>query len=282
LRPLRQIDQAAKQFNSGDMTARVPPSTIPEIHQLGLTLNSVANHLQGLEERRQTLIGDLVHELRTPLTIIQGYVEMMESGVTLHSPDIWQEIYEEISRMSRLIEDSVTLSKVESGGMPLRLQEVSPCPLIRRVVRTFKARKWQNNCTLELDAPAQLPPVFADPDRFKRILNNLISNALTYTPEGTVSVQVHVFDDDLWVAVKDTGIGISQADLPHVFERFWRSQHSCRLRHDGSGIGLAIAKRLVEVMGGTIEVSSKLGEGSTFRFSLPLAESKSERVKGVE
>ncbi|MEX0270482.1 sensor histidine kinase [Leptolyngbyaceae cyanobacterium UHCC 1019] len=281
LRPLRQIDQAAKRFNSGDMAARVPPSNIPEIHQLGLTLNSVANHLQGLEERRQQLVGDLAHELGTPLTIIQAYVEMLESGVIPISSDIWKELLEETARMSRLLEDLVTLSKIESGGMPLRLQAVSPYPLIRRVVRIFKARKWQNNCTLELDCPAELPQVFADPDRFRRILNNLISNALTYTPEGTVTVQVQVIDDDLWIAVKDTGIGISKADLPHVFERFWRSKDSRHLRHDGSGIGLAITKRLVEVMGGMIEVSSELGEGSTFRFSLPLAGSKSERAKGV-
>jgi signal transduction histidine kinase len=138
-----------------------------------------------------------------------------------------------------------------------------------------------SNILLELDCPAELPQVFADPDRFRRILNNLINNALTYTPEGTVTVQVEVIDDDLWVAVKDTGIGIYKADLPHVFERFWRSKDSRHLRCDGSGIGLAITKRLVEVMGGAIEVSSELGEGSTFRFSLPLAGSKSERAKGV-
>jgi signal transduction histidine kinase len=273
LRPLKQIEQAAKRFSSGDLKARVPASNIPEIHQLGLTLNSVANRLSGVEERRQALIGDLAHELATPLTVIRGYMEMLESGKMSLTPAIGRELHEEAERMNRLLEDLQVLSRVEAGNLPLRLQPLYLRPILQQTIALFHAKGWQANCALVLDCPPRLPMIFADPDRLKRILTNLISNALAYTPEGTVTVRASVGEDCLWVEVVDTGIGISEEELPHIFDRFWRSPQSRHLRCDGSGIGLAITKRLVEAMGGKLEVESQLGKGTTFWFCLPLTSS---------
>lgn len=272
LHPLRKIERVAKRFSEGDLNARIPPSRISEIRQLELTLNSVADRLQGVEERRQELIGDPAHEMGTPLTVIRGYLELLESsdGFELTS-DIKRQLHEEAERLTRLLADLRILSSIESGGLPLRLEPFSPYPIIKDVVAVFRRQGWHNDCNLEFLGTENLPQIFADCDRFKQILVNLISNALAYTPEGTVTVQAWADRDKLWVIVEDTGIGISAEDLSHVFQRFWRSDHSRRLRCDGSGIGLAITERLVKVMGGQIEVESEQGKGTTFKFCLPIA-----------
>ncbi|KAM3092528.1 sensor histidine kinase [Phormidesmis sp. 146-35] len=274
LNPLRKIERVAKRFSEGDLDARIPPSRISEIRQLELTLNSVADRLQGVEERRQELIGDLAHEMGTPLTVIRGYLELLDSsdGFELTS-DIKRQLHEEAERLTRLLADLRILSSIESGGLPLRLEPFSPYPIIKDVVAVFRSQGWHNDCDLEFLGTGNLPQIFADCDRFKQILTNLISNALAYTPEGTVTVRAWAGRDKLWVMVKDTGIGISSEDLPLVFQRFWRSDHSRRLRCDGSGIGLAITERLVKVMGGQIEVESEQGKGTTFKFFLPVAAS---------
>jgi signal transduction histidine kinase len=129
---------------------------------------------------------------------------------------------------------------------------------------------WQNDCQLILQCPDRLPKIFADRDRFKQVLTNLISNAVAYTPEGTVTVRAWAEQDILQIEVQDTGIGIDPQELPFVFDRFWRSPSSRHLRVDGSGIGLAITKRLTTAMNGKIGVTSQLGQGTAFRVSFPL------------
>lgn len=270
LLPLRRIEQTAKRFSAGDLSARIPPSPVPEIRHLELTLNSVADRLQGVEERRQAVIGDLAHEIGTPLTVICGYLGMLKTSELEHSPDVQNQLHQESQRMMRLLDDLKILSKVEAGNLPLQLQSFSPLPAMEWVIKSLRMKGWQNDCELELDCPEPLPRIFADIDRFKQILTNLISNGLTYTLEGSVRVRAWAEQEFLRLEVQDTGIGIAPEELPFVFDRFWRSKHSRHLRVDGSGIGLAITKRLVEAMGGGIEVDSQLEEGTTFSVSLPL------------
>jgi len=271
--PLQSLEQVIQRFNEGDLTARVPPNPIPELHRLGLTLNSAAVRLQGVEERRQEMVGDLAHELGTPLTVIRGYLEMMQEGRLSYSPVVAAQLTEEAERMSRLLDHLQTLSKVEAGCLPLHLQVLDLLPDLRSTITNFTVQAQENHCHLSLDCPATLPPVFADPDRVKQILSNLISNAIHYAPGTTISIQVWVVQPFLWVAVSDMGIGIAPDELQLIFERFWRSERNAE--NEGRGLGLAIAKRLVEVQGGQIEVESELGKGSTFRFSLPLANGQS-------
>ena len=140
------------------------------------------------------------------------------------------------------------------------------------MVRSLAIQERQGVCRLTLDCPDFLPPIFAAPDRAQRILVNLVTNALNYTLEDSVTVSVSYDSKYLWVSVTDTGIGISAEDLPRVFDRFWRSERSRELRQEGSGIGLALTKRIVEAQSGRIEVESELGQGTTFRVCLPLAE----------
>ncbi len=140
------------------------------------------------------------------------------------------------------------------------------------MIKNFTPASLKANCQLKLRLSNNLPPAYADRDRVKQILINLISNAITYTPNGTVTIRASCWNDYLWVAVTDTGMGIAPEDLSKVFERFWRADQSRDARTGGSGIGLAITKRLVELHNGEIEVESVLGKGSTFRFSLPSAQ----------
>lgn len=272
--PLQKIEQATKQFSEGDMESRVPPLAIPELHQLGLTLNSVANRIQGVEERRQAMIREVSHEMSTPLMIISGYLEMMAEGrLSSHEMvEVAQSLLHDAGRMQRLLMDLRMLAQLELGSLPLNLQVVQLQPLLTEVIRALTVQERQDICRLRLDCPESLPPIFADPDRTWQILINLVMNALNYTLEGSVIVSVSYDSKYLWVSVSDTGIGISAQDLPRVFDRFWRSARSRELRQEGSGIGLALTKRLVEAQSGRIEVKSELGQGSVFRFCLPLAQ----------
>lgn len=269
--PLTQMEQITKQFASGFLDARLPSSEIPELNQLGMSFNQMAASLEGVEHRRRELIGDLTHELRTPLTVVRGYLEELAEGQLEATPEIYQQLTRETRRLERLVNDLQELSKAEAGYLAIDRQAVNLRPLLESLVQRFADQLWEEGPVLELDCPATIPPVMADIDRTEQILVNLLANAVRYTEEGFITLQAWVEPPMLWLAVEDTGQGISQEDLPHVFERFWRADRS-RSRHSGgTGIGLAICQRLVELQGGKIEVESELGQGSCFRFCLPLA-----------
>ncbi|NJL57711.1 two-component sensor histidine kinase, partial [bacterium] len=208
------------------------------------------------------------------LMIISGYLEMIAEGKLPSDEmvEIAQGLLNDTERMKRLLTDLRMLAQIELGCLPLNLQVVQPQPLIVGVICSLTIQERQAICRLTLECPASLPPIFVDPDRTRQILVNLVTNALNYTLEGTVTVLVSYDSNCLWVSVTDTGIGISAEDLPRVFDRFWRSERSREMRQDGSGIGLALTRRLVEAQSGRIEVESLLGRGTTFRVCLPLAE----------
>ncbi len=270
--PLLTMEKAMQAFAAGDLTARAPHISIPEINRFANSFNHLAISLQGVEDRRRELTSDLAHELRSPITVIHGYLEMLSAGMTQITPDILGQMSQEIERLMRLVDDLLELSKVETGYLPLQLEPLPLAPLLKEMIKNFAPASLKANCQLKLRLSNNLPPAYADRDRVKQILINLISNAITYTPNGTVTIRASCWNDYLWVAVTDTGMGIAPEDLSKVFERFWRADQSRDARTGGSGIGLAITKRLVELHNGEIEVESVLGKGSTFRFSLPSAQ----------
>jgi signal transduction histidine kinase len=268
--PLEKIESAVRKAAAGDLASRVPSSSIPEIHRLSLSINSLIASLHGVEERRQELMADLAHELRTPVTVIYGYVEMFEDGLVV-SPEITQQMLTEMERFQRLIADMLELSKVEAGHFPLFLDTFQFLPLVESVLTMLKDQATQAECQLKLVGADDLPEIYADRDRVKQILINLVSNAISHAAAGTVTVRLWTHSNEFWIAVTDTGEGISSEDLPRVFERFWRGDKSRNSNTGSSGIGLAITKRLVELQGGNIAVESQLGQGTTFRFCLPVA-----------
>lgn len=277
MQPLTQIKQITQKFAAGQLDARLPPSEIPEINQLATSFNRMAASLENVEHRRRELVSDLTHELRTPLTVLRGYLEELSADRIEATPAVYQQLSKETKRLERLINDLQELSKAEAGYLPIKLQSVNLYPLLESLVQKFSDQLLEDGPSLILECPEQLPTVRADIDRVEQVLVNLIGNALTHTNQGSITIKAwselvntNSASSRLWIAVTDTGIGISPEDLPHVFERFWRAEKSRNQHTGGTGIGLAISKRLIELQGGQIEVKSQLGKGSSFKFYLPL------------
>ncbi len=274
VQPLIQMEEITKKFAAGHLEERVPPNEIPEVDQLATSFNRMAATLEGVEQRRRELVSDLTHELRTPLTVLKGYLEGLADGTIEPSTDIYERLSRETGRMQRLVNDLQELSKMEAGYLPIDARPMELQPLLSSIVRRFADQLVEDSPQLLLDCPSEIPRVSADPERVEQIIVNLIGNALRYTSKGSIVVKVYPEQDKMWIAVIDTGQGIAPEDLPHVFERFWRADRSRDRHSGGTGIGLAICSRLVELHGGKIQVESQLGKGSTFRFSLPIAREK--------
>jgi len=266
-----EMEQITQKFATGKLDARLPNSDIPELDRLSVSFNRMAASLEGVEQRRRELVSDLTHELRTPLTVMRGYLEELSSGELESSPEIYQRLAKETKRLERLVNDLQELSKAEAGYLPIYLQPIDLRPLLESLVARFGDQILEEGPTLYLESLPQLPLVKADLDRTEQILVNLIGNAIRYTPSGTITIRTEIESDKLWIAVIDTGIGIAPEDLPYIFDRFFRTDRSRTRNSGGTGIGLAITRRLVELQAGQIEVASQLNRGSIFRFCLPLA-----------
>jgi signal transduction histidine kinase len=272
IRPLDQMTEVTRAFAAGQLGERVPPSEILEIQRLASSFNRMAADLEDVEEHRRELIGDLTHELRTPLTIIHGYLEGLADGTVPPDLDLYQRLAVETTRLQRLVNDLQELSKLEASYLPIQAQTVALCPLLGAVVRPFVDQLLSDQrVVIALQCPPDLPAAHADPSRVEQIMINLLSNALRYTEKGAVTVNAWTEGQRVYVSVTDTGVGIAADSLPYVFERFWRADRSRNRNSGGTGLGLTICRRLVEVQGGKITVDSELGQGSTFTFWLPQA-----------
>jgi signal transduction histidine kinase len=268
---LTEMEQITQKFAAGQMDARLPMSDIPELNGLGASFNRMAASLEGVEARRREVIGDMTHELRTPLTVVRGYLEELADGEIEASPEIYRRLAKETRRLERLVNDLQELSKAEAGYLPINIQRVNLRPLLESLVEKFTDQLLEDGPVLLLQCPSVLPLVLADIDRIEQVLVNLLGNAVHYTNAGSITIRVGTEASLLGIAVIDTGIGIAPENLPHVFERFWRADQSRDRHSGGTGIGLTISRRLIELQGGQIQVESELGVGSTFRFFLPLA-----------
>ncbi len=246
---------------------------IDELGQLALSFNQMADKLEKTETMRLELIGDVTHELRTPLTAVKGYLEGLMDGVLPADPETYQQIHSEIDRLQRLVNDLQELSRVEAGAFQLRLTLVSPASLIERIQSTLGRQFEDKNIQLEVSVESDLPDILVDQDRIIQVLTNLVGNALQYTPSGG-KVFVHVFREKSAVrfSITDNGIGISAEQIPFIFNRFYRADKSRTRASGGSGIGLTIAKALVQAHQGKIWAESNgEGKGSTFSFLIPLS-----------
>jgi signal transduction histidine kinase len=277
MQPLIQMQRITQKFAAGNLQERMSANEIPELNRLADSFNRMAYALEGVEQRRRELVGDLTHELRTPLTVLEGYLEGLADGTIEATPDIYVRLAKESARLRRLVNDLQELSKAEAGYLPIEAVALDLQPLLAGLVQKFADQLIEGETQLRLECPTDLPWALADGERVEQILVNLIGNALRYTPQGSVTVQARAEHNQIWIAVIDTGLGMAPEELPHVFERFWRSDRSRDRNSGGTGVGLATSRRLVELQKGTIEVTSILGQGSTFRFSLPVAPRESKR-----
>jgi len=266
--PLDEMLEASHRMADGDFSVRVDEKGPMEVRALARAFNFMAAKLQGVNQRRRDLLADVTHELRTPLTVIQGNVEGMLDGVYPADEARLKSILEETGLLSRLVEDLRTLALAESGALRLKKEPTDLAALIRETAAAFASQADAAGVRLELDLePA--PVLELDPQRIGEVLTNLVANALRYTPRGgRVGIRLTSpgsgGKNGARVAVTDSGPGIPSADLPHVFDRFYKSSDS-----GGMGLGLSIARSLVEAHGGTIRAESEgEGKGSIFTFSL--------------
>jgi len=263
--PVGDMMEATERVTEGDYTVRVSESGPREVRSLAHAFNSMVARLQASDEERRNLLADVTHELRTPLTVIQGNLEGLLDGIYPRDDAHLEPILEETRILSRLIDDLRTLALAESGALKLQKEPTDLGLLASETVASFQPQADAAGLELSADAEPGLT-VELDPERIRQVLENLIANALRYTPRGgTIHVKCFAEGTHTTVSVSDTGAGIPPDDLPHVFDRFHKSRDS-----RGTGLGLAIAKNLVVAHGGEISVQSTVGRGTTIHLTLPL------------
>jgi signal transduction histidine kinase len=270
-RPLRELTAATQALAQGDLEQEVTVRSQDELGELAVAFNQMSAELARAVQVRRQMTADIAHDLRTPLTVIKGYAEALRDGDLSSTTATFETIYQEAEHLSHLIEDLRTLSLVDAGELALNRQAVSPKDLLERTAAAHLVQARRSGVTLHVDASVSLPSIHIDPDRLAQVLGNLVGNALRYTPEGgQITLAARQHGDGVRLTIQDTGAGIAPDDLPHIFDRFYRGDDARETNEGESGLGLAIAKSLVEAHGGTISVTSTLGEGSVFAVALPV------------
>ena len=261
LRPIGALTAAAGQIAEGRYDQRVPAQGSDEIGSLAATFNSMADRLARTEQLRRNMVGDISHELRTPLTRMQCQVEAIQDGLAPGTPEALQQLHDQILHLDRLVDDLQDLSLSDAGQLKL-----TPVPVrVEDVIRDVAAGR-----PIELDLAPDLPPVLADRRRVRQILENLIDNALRYSPEGApIRISTAGQPGAIEIRVQDRGPGIPPEHLALIFERFHRIDDSRSRATGGTGLGLAIVRHLVEAHGGRVRAESSSGHGATLIFTLP-------------
>jgi two-component system OmpR family sensor kinase/two-component system sensor histidine kinase BaeS len=263
--PLQDVMDAADRVAAGDYGVHLREDGPAEVRQLARSFNEMTERLGEAERRRRELLADLAHELRTPLSVIRGNAEGMLDGLYPMDRAHLDPVLEETKVMSRLLDDLRTLSTAEAGALRLHREHVEPSTLVDDAAAAFRSQAEVAGVRLETAVTPGLPAVDVDAFRINEVLSNLLSNALRHTPSGgSITVSASAGDGGIAFTVADTGSGIPPEALPHVFDRFAKEEGS-----PGAGLGLAIAKSLVEAHGGELTAESEPGRGTTMRFALP-------------
>ncbi len=269
-RPLAGLQAASLALGKGELSVRVPVTTQDEVGQVGQAFNQMADQLESLERLRRQMVADVAHELRTPLSIIRSNLEAMIDGLISPERGELDEVYEEVLRLIRLTEDLRLLSLADAGQLRLAKTHVDLAELIESIQRRMAPAAESRAITLLSDVQGISMTMTGDGDKLKQALINLVDNSLRYTPPGgRIILQARQVQNSHSLAVIDEGPGVPPGDRPHVFERFWRGDHSRSRSAGGSGLGLAIVKQIVQLHGGTITVDAPPGGGSRFTISLP-------------
>jgi len=271
LRSVQRVSHASIRIAAGHYTERLPEMGRDELGELTSSFNRMAQALEATEMRRRELIGTVAHELRTPLTGMRGLTESLLDGV-FRIEEAGPDLLREIRRLERLTDELSLVTRAEAGVIPVALRPAAMAELVRVACAQFERPFAAKGLTLTVNVQ-QDAVVLADPDRFTQVLVNLLSNALRHTTEGGATISTRICAGSGQIMVQDTGEGIDSHDLPHVFERFYRSDTSRARSADddiGTGIGLTVSRHLVEAMGGTLQVSSEAGKGTLLTVTLPL------------
>lgn len=271
--PIRALVRLSQRIASGHYRERLESKAHDELAELVQSFNQMAEALDHTETLRHELMADVTHELKTPLASIKGYMEGLQDGVIPANEETFQLIHREASRLQRLVEDLQELSRVEAGQVPIHLQMSDPRPIVEAAIERMRPQVAEKEISLAAEVPSSIPMVKIDPDRIGQVLTNLLGNALQNTPSGGhVEISAVEKNCTVEITVRDSGIGLAPENLERIFQRFYRVDKSRSRSSGGSGIGLTICRYLVEAHQGRIWAESPgLGQGSVFRFNLPIA-----------
>jgi signal transduction histidine kinase len=271
IKPIEGLRIASRRLASGDLSTRAPSLERPaELHELSTSFNEMAANVEGIFEARRQLVAWASHDLRTPVAAIQAMLEAVEDGLA-SADEYLPAVREQVGGLSLLIDDLFELACIDAGALKLELQRIQPGDVVETCLRAVDAQARARNIRLEARVDEATPPISAAPDKVERVLMNLLTNALRHTPrDGAVAVVVEPSARGIDISVEDTGVGLTSDGAQHVFDRFWKADDA-RARSDsgGAGLGLAIARGLVELHGGTIWAETRPGGGARFVFGLP-------------
>ncbi len=266
--PMDNLIQAARRIEKGDYSATVPEYGPPEMRSVARAFNAMSARLKLTDEQRRSFLADVAHELRTPLSVIRGQAEGIADGLYAADAEHIEPILDATRGLEVLVEDLRTLVLTDAGSLVLNREPVDPTALVHDVLASFKAQSEAAEVNLAGDLDYGIPMVDVDPARMRSAIANVISNAIRHTPPGgSVRVGVQSAEDQVVIAVTDTGEGIPAKLLPRVFERFVKAPTST-----GSGLGLAIVHDIVTAHGGKIEIESTQGIGTAVRITLQAAQ----------
>ena len=272
LNPIAELTSAARKMEQGELEQRVEPGSIHEIHKLASAFNAMADSLTQAESLRRNMVTDVAHELRTPLSNVRGYLEAVQDGVLQPTTELVSSLHEEVMLLNHLVDDLQELALAEAGRLKMIYDAASLDRIIEGALQLVQHPLRDNDITLKTKITPALPFVYVDSERIGQVLRNLLSNAITHTPEhGTVTVAAWQEGESIAIEIENSGQGIDPEHLPYVFERFYRVDGSRTRSTGGSGLGLAIVKHMVQAHGGEIDVESTPGETTCFRFTLPIA-----------
>jgi len=277
-RPVSRLADSSGHIAAGDYRTRVPvPSPDDELAQVSRSFNRMAAALEDTEDTRRRLLADLAHELRTPLATLEGYVEGLDDGVVAAEPATWQTLADALARLRRLVDDLAVVSRAEEQPPDLNLRDVAPANLVRRAVAAAQPAAQRRGVRLRTDVDAGVPVVRVDVERIGEALHNLLDNAVRHTArDGEVTVTAGTHGRWIQLVVADDGQGIDPADLPHVFERFYRADPARGGYDGGSGIGLTIVDAIARAHGGDVHADSR-GPGTGARFTMQLPSVRAAR-----
>jgi signal transduction histidine kinase len=271
-RPTLELTAATRALARGNLTQHVPVRSRDELGELAAAFNQMSADLARATQLRRQMTADIAHDLRTPLTVIGGYIESLRDQVLAPTPERFDVIYAEVQHLQQLVEDLRTLSLADAGELRLNRQAIAPRALLIQVAALFQHRADRQHITLRVEAGDALPALNIDEGRLVQVLGNLVANALRYTPEGGhITLGAINRSGTVALIVRDDGAGIPAEALPHIFERFYRVDQARHQETGESGLGLAIARSIIEAHGGTLTAESDVGTGTTFTITFKAA-----------
>ncbi|QQZ59686.1 HAMP domain-containing protein [Paenibacillus sonchi] len=264
-RPLVQMQKATRGIAAGELETRLTIRSNDEIGYLAAAINDLAVDLQRYRDTRQEFLANISHELRTPITYLQGYTKVVKDGLyeTEEEKQLYLDIIgQEAHRIQHLVDDLFELAKMEEGKIPLNLEEVDLKLIVDQATRKLELTAREKGLKLAVAHNGQASLLLGDSKRMEQIVMNLLENAVRYTDEGEINVQLNYLSDAAVFIVEDTGIGIPEAELPYIFDRFYRVEKSRSRQYGGTGLGLSIVHKLVGLLDGSIRITSEAGAGT--------------------